>query len=298
MTDTERVTTSVIVPVYNDPEGLRTTLDSLLDQTADDYEIIIADNGSTDRTALFAKQYATRERVTRVVEDDIQGSYAARNAGIGVAEGKILCFVDADMWVDTDWVESVQRRMREGNIDYMGCNVEIVLDSDTFCGEYNRRTGFPVAEYIDDERFAPTCCLVVRRQVIEDVGPFDERLISSGDVEFGRRVHCAGYEQAFAPDITMYHPARETLRALISKRYRISRGDIQRARYHPDLFDDSRHPLHPFNFLPVRPATAYELRDNDPVRRLCVLYLLLCFLKYVTSCGRLVEWLRPVRGRR
>jgi glycosyltransferase involved in cell wall biosynthesis len=70
MTDSDP-TTSVIIPVYNDPEGLETTVESLLGQSADDYEVIIADNGSTDRTRALATEYAARERVRCVVEDDI-----------------------------------------------------------------------------------------------------------------------------------------------------------------------------------------------------------------------------------
>ncbi len=223
MSDTQSIPLSVIIPVYNDPEGLETTVESLLDQTVDDYEILVADNGSTDLTRKLAKAYATRDRVIHVVEDEIQGSYAARNAGIAAARGEILCFIDADMWVDSTWLERVQERIRSDEADYLGCNVEIVVDEETIFAEYNRENGFPVETYIAEENFAPTCCLVVRRSVIDAVGPFDKRLVSSGDAEFGKRVHRAGYEQAFAGDITMYHPARSSLLSLLQKQSRIGR---------------------------------------------------------------------------
>lgn len=289
------VTASVIIPVYNDPDGVRTTVESVLDQTVDDYEVIIADNGSTDQTRLFGKQYATRDRVKRVVEDDIQGSYAARNAGIEVAEGNLLCFIDADMWVESDWLESIQTRMQDEDIDYLGCNVEIVVENETVFAEYNRQTGFDVRHYIEDRNFAPTCCLVVRRNVIEDVGAFDERLISSGDVEFGKRVARGGYSQVFAEDITMYHPARETLTALLKKEYRISRGRIQRAKYHPDVFE-CEHSLHPFNFLPVKPTAARDaFRENEVFDSFLQFYIYITLKKITKSVGHTREWLRQGR---
>ncbi len=296
MSDTQSIPLSVIIPVYNDPEGLETTVESLLDQTVDDYEILVADNGSTDLTRKLAKAYATRDRVIHVVEDEIQGSYAARNAGIAAARGEILCFIDADMWVDSTWLERVQERIRSDEADYLGCNVEIVVDEETIFAEYNRENGFPVETYIAEENFAPTCCLVVRRSVIDAVGPFDKRLVSSGDAEFGKRVHRAGYEQAFAGDITMYHPARSSLLSLLQKQSRIGRGQVQRATYHPEPFALKRHPVHPFNFLPVPPTVLPELCTDRLLYRCAFMYGISCLEKYASTLGKTAEWLRQVRA--
>lgn len=286
------VITSVIIPVYNDPEGLRRTVESLLKQTADEYEVIIADNGSTDQTRLFAKQYATRDRVRRVVEDETQSSYAARNAGIDAAKGNILAFVDADMWVENDWVKSVQHRVRNNNIDYMGCHVEIVAESETIWAQYNQAIGFRVRRYIEKKNFAPTCCLVVQRHVIEKVGPFDKRLISSGDLEFGHRVHNAGIQQEFVSDIKMYHPARESFRELAAKKYRIGRGNTQRASYHPGMFN-LRHPLNPLQYLPVQPSIILEASENEPVHRTCLFFLMAYILKLIQTAGSFHERIAP-----
>lgn len=283
---------SIVVPVYNDPAGLQTTIDSLLDQTATGYEIIIADNGSTDATRTVAREFAEDDRVTLVVEDEIQGSYAARNLGIEAATGDILCFVDADMWVESDWVTSVRARMDEG-VEYLCCNVIVRTSTDSLAARYNERTGFPVESYIREKHFAPTCCLAVTREVIETVGPFDPRLISGGDVEFGRRVHRAGFRQEFAESIRMSHPARTTVTALARKHYRMGRGRSQLARYHPDI--ESRHPLHPFKFLPVRPSTVSEPFDSEPLPRQAAYFLLATVLKWSATAGRIREWLRPTR---
>jgi glycosyltransferase involved in cell wall biosynthesis len=287
------VTTSVIVPVYNDPEGLETTVDSLLDQTAEDYEIIIADNGSTDRTRPLAAEYATRDGIAHVIEDEIQSSYAARNAGIEAATGDVFAFIDADMWVESDWVESVQRRIERGT-RYLGCNVSVVVESDTLVARYNSKTDFPIKKYIRKNNFVPTCCLVVDSNLIADVGKFDVRLISGGDVEFGHRVYDAGYNQEFAADICMYHPARDSLVDLLQKRHRIGRGKSQRAHYHGT--GNFRHPLHPFGFLPVRPSVITDAFTDEPLHRQMLYFILAYVSKLSQTTGRVREWRWPMRG--
>jgi GT2 family glycosyltransferase len=196
------------------------------------------------------------------------------------------------MWVESDWLEAVVERMQTDDLDYLGCNVEIVAERDTVVAQYNQRTGFSIREYLSEKNFAPTCCLVVRRAVVEDVGPFDDQLVSSGDAEFGKRVHRAGYEQAFAQDITMFHPARDTLDALLKKRYRIARGQVQRAHRHPSLFELGRHPLHPFNFLPVRPQILYQTYEDVSFRLFVLFCVVDCLGKLVSSVGQATEWFR------
>ena len=92
---------SVVVPVYNDEPGLRTTVECLVSQNypRTDYEVLIVDNGSEDGTYALALQFQSKHPglVFTLREDRIRGSYAARNLGIGEASGQILCFLDADV---------------------------------------------------------------------------------------------------------------------------------------------------------------------------------------------------------
>ncbi|WP_218927120.1 glycosyltransferase [Halosimplex pelagicum] len=281
--------TSVVVPVYNDPEGLEQTLASLTDQTAADYEVVVVDNGSTDRTPAVAREFADGERVRHVVEDEIQSSYAARNAGIEAANGDVIGFLDADMWVDPDYVESITRLMTDRDRDYVGCRVELVA-GDGAVARYRRATGFDVETYLREKRFAPTCCLVTRRRVFDAVGRFDSRLRSNGDLEFGRRVHAAGFDLDYAPDVTVYHPARSTLRDVLSQSARIGRGRAELRAYHGDRFD-VRHPLSPRQFLPVNPlALRARLADAaaDPTEA-AGWYLIACLQKWSMAAGHLRE---------
>lgn len=248
------VKASVIVPVYNDPNGIRTTLESLLDQQFDSYEIIPVDNNSTDATADVIHDLATAhpERIRPCAEREIQSSYAARNTGIEHATGDVLLFLDADMWVEDSWVEDLVWALETRGCEYIGCHVEVVTsENPNFPERYEHGLSFPVESYLTEKRFAPTCALAVKRNVITEVGSFDARLISGGDKEFGQRVYRAGFDQGYADSVTAYHPARSSYSALISKAIRIGRGRAQLHRYHPQMAGP--HLLHPVHFLPPNP---------------------------------------------
>ncbi|MDL0121717.1 glycosyltransferase [Halobacterium salinarum] len=229
---------SIVIPVYNDPPGVQATIESLLHLIDDsDPSIFLVDNGSTDNTRDIIYNYTEdNENVHLCVEDEVQGSYAARNKGIQHAGGDILAFLDADETVDPDWLDTALEAMDEQDADYLGCNVELTLPEDTLVGRYNARTGFPVEQYLEEQNYAPTCALLVKREVFEDVGRFDARLISGGDREFGERVHEAGYEQGYAEDATVYHPARTSFESLAKKNVRVGRGFCQKQRYYPERY--------------------------------------------------------------
>ena len=244
--DNLRDSVSIVVPVYNDPDGVSQTLDSLAKQGTLSAELLVVDNGSTDETRDVIRSYtAEHDNVHLLVEDEIQGSYAARNKGIQHADGDVLAFLDADETVDEDWLDTALEAMDEQGVDYLGCNVKLTLAEDTLVGRYDKRTGFPVEQYLEEEHYAPTCALLVKREVFEDVGRFDARLISGGDREFGERVHEAGYDQGYAADATVYHPARTSLESLAKKNFRVGRGFCQKQRYYPERYGDPGLPPRP-----------------------------------------------------
>ncbi len=112
---------SIIIPVYNDPSGLKETLDCLVAQVfpKDQYEIIVVDNGSTDNTSEIGKKYADQfhDTIRFVLENKVQGSYAARNKGIEVSRGKLLILLDANVTLGSDYIEKVNNRFRKSNVD-------------------------------------------------------------------------------------------------------------------------------------------------------------------------------------
>jgi GT2 family glycosyltransferase len=242
-------TCSIIVPVYNDPAGIDDTLGAVVSQTADQYEVVVVDNGSTDETHEVAGAYADRnDHVTLLVEDEVQGSYAARNEGIRHATSDVFAFLDADETVAADWLETGLAAMTAVDADYLGCRVDLTIPDDepTLTARYNAHTGFPVQQYLERHHYAPTCALFVRREVFADVGLFDPRLVSGGDMEFGNRVDAAGYEMGYCADAVVHHPVRSSFRSLYGKNVRVGRGHCQLQRYYPERYGEPpmppRHP--------------------------------------------------------
>ena len=291
---------SIIVPVYNEIQGIRTSLNSLLRLSYSNYEILPVDNNSTDETddviATIADDYP--DIVFPCEETDFQSSYAARNSGVRNASGHIYVFLDADMWVEDDWLEKIVAIFQSNEYDYLGCKVDVVTyASPNIWARYEQSFSFPVETYLEDKHFAPTCALAVRREVFEEVGFFDERLESGGDKEFGQRVNHAGFRQGYAENITAYHPARDSWDALRSKALRIGRGRAQKRRYHPELGES--HPLHPINYLPPSP---FRLRRRFSGQDLSIpslvgFYLLEYVLKLTQSYGAIRETLAQRRSK-
>ncbi len=108
---------SVIVPVYNVKQYLKGCLDSLVNQTCSDKEIILIDDGSTDSSGKICEEYAKKYDFIKVIHQKNQGLSGARNTGLKIAKGKWICFVDSDDWVDTDMLEKLQGYILAKNAD-------------------------------------------------------------------------------------------------------------------------------------------------------------------------------------
>lgn len=241
---------SIIVPVYNDPEGIRETIESIGDQVGPDTQLLIVDNGSTDETRKVIDAYAQKSQYIKcIVQRDVQSAYAARNAGIrqAVAEKdtEVIALLDADMRITEGYFKTGISYLREHNLDYMGCRVNLTVERNkTLAAMYNFHTGFPVQQYLERHHYAPTCSLFVRRKVFEEVGLFDPRLISGGDMEFGNRVNNSGYTLGYCPNAITIHPVRNSIQKLFKKNIRVGRGHCQLQRYYPERYGKPPIPPH------------------------------------------------------
>ncbi len=255
---------SVIIPVYNDQNGIKITLNSLINQTFPNskYEIIVVDNNSKDETKEVIKSFSKKHKDLIKVynEDNIQSSYAARNKGVSNAVGNFFCFIDSDMVVESDYLENIFNHFCEEDVDYIGCKVNIFSNKMTLSAKYDLINGFPVKSYIVKLHFAPTCCLSIRKNVYNKVGGFDNRLESGGDMVFGQLAFALGFSQKYIDDIVINHPARWKYLSLISKTRRISRGIVQLNAYYPLKYN---HLVKKYfkikRYLPKNPIKGYRI---------------------------------------
>lgn len=118
--DTANTRISVIVPVYNAEAYLRQCVESILRQTDEDWELLLIDDGSTDGSTALCAELSARDRRIILYRQENAGVSAARNTGIRRATGAFLCFVDADDWVEPDYLAVLRRTLGDAQIAVCG----------------------------------------------------------------------------------------------------------------------------------------------------------------------------------
>lgn len=108
---------SVIVPIYNVEAYLERCVISILNQTYENIEVILINDGSTDRSLDLAKRLEKKDKRIVLVSQDNQGLSAARNSGIKIARGEYITFVDSDDWIDKRFVEMAMSYIMENKSD-------------------------------------------------------------------------------------------------------------------------------------------------------------------------------------
>lgn len=120
---------SVIVPIYRVEKYLPACIDSILNQTFTDFELILVDDGSPDRCPEICDETAKRDARVRVIHQANQGLSAARNAGIEAARGAWLSFVDSDDYIAPHFCEKLYQTAQRTNADCVMCSVQNVDES-------------------------------------------------------------------------------------------------------------------------------------------------------------------------
>ena len=126
---------SVIIPVYNVEKYLRECLDSLVNQTLKDIEIICINDGSTDGSSDILEEYALKDDRIMIINQDNQGQGIARNKGIEIANGEYLAFVDPDDYIDLNTFEIVYDKFKETDADIVQYDFVTCREN----GKFNKR---------------------------------------------------------------------------------------------------------------------------------------------------------------
>lgn len=122
---------SIVVPVYKVEAYLNRCVDSILAQRFTDFELILVDDGSPDNSGKICDEYAEKDSRIKVIHQKNGGLSAARNAGIDIAEGEWISFVDSDDWLHPDYLRVLYRGVTEYNADIAVGLLEKVNDGTT-----------------------------------------------------------------------------------------------------------------------------------------------------------------------
>jgi glycosyltransferase involved in cell wall biosynthesis len=221
-TSAEQPMVSVIVPVRNAARDVVGCVESLEAQSyrRDRFEIILVDNGSTDATRDLVGDRAVR----LITEDRWPSPYLARNAGIDRAHGEVLAFTDADCRPERTWLEQGVGALLGEDADLVGGAVVFrYSDRPTVAELVDSMWHLDVGRQIEANRACMTANLLVRRQVVDELGGFDSRARSGGDGRWTRRATDAGFRLVFAAEAKVSKPARRLV-PLLRKAFRTGRG--------------------------------------------------------------------------
>ncbi|SEV86532.1 glycosyltransferase family 2 protein [Kaistella antarctica] len=108
---------SLIIPCYNAEQTLEKCLDSVIQQSFLNLEIIIVDDGSTDRTSTIYEQFESEDKRIKIIRQENYGVSKARNKGVKAATGKYICFVDSDDWVEPNYCSELHNLLVTENAD-------------------------------------------------------------------------------------------------------------------------------------------------------------------------------------
>ena len=122
---------SVIVPVYNPGEYLRRCIESILNQTESDLELILVDDGSTDGSGALCDAFAGQDARVRVIHKANAGVSAARNDGIRAARGEFVAFADGDDWLEPEMYGRLLAEQRQSGCDVVYCGFRRVFENRT-----------------------------------------------------------------------------------------------------------------------------------------------------------------------
>ena len=119
---------SVIVPIYNVEKYLRKCVDSILNQTYKNLEIILVDDGSPDNCGNICDEYALSDSRIRIIHKKNGGLSDARNAGLDIARGNYILFVDSDDYIDETMVEKLYEALEKEKAEMSLCSFVYVND--------------------------------------------------------------------------------------------------------------------------------------------------------------------------
>src|SRR3989475_428216 len=227
---------SVVVCAYNAESTMAPCLDSLRDLRYPTYEVVVVDDGSTDRTGHIADEYDD----FHVIHQENKGLSAARNVGIAASTGDIIAFTDSDCVVDPDWLHYlVATFLTSGKAAVGGPNLPPPEDS-VVASCVAASPGGPLHVLLNDEEaeHIPGCNMAFRREVLEEIGGFDPIYRAAGDdVDVCWRLQERGHRIAFSPAAMVWHFRRNTVKAYVGQQRGYGKAEGLLYFKHPQRFN-------------------------------------------------------------
>lgn len=175
---------SVVVPIYNVENYLKECLDSLVFQTLENFEVILVNDGSTDRSYEIALDYSRKYNNFKLVSQKNSGLSSARNTGISLAKGEYLYFLDSDDYLEKNTLEILYNTSKKNNLDVLKFSAFTFHDKEKdfkwdhvngyrYSGSYRKiydGSRLFLKTEIEGDHYASSCLMLLRRQLIVERG--------------------------------------------------------------------------------------------------------------------------------
>ena len=219
---------SVVICAWNAAGCIEGILKSLQKQTLKDFEIVVANDGSTDTTADIARKYGAR-----VMDMEHQGLSAARNVGINNSRAEVVAIIDADCYATPTWLEEIHKEIEKGEVVVTG---ETKIPKSTFLGDCISGLGYPGGGHlgfakmwpVDSEGYTSHLAggnCAFNKEAIQKLGAFNKKLtITADDVYLSMKILGNNLKIKFNPNMIMYHQPRKDLTSFIKWHYARGKG--------------------------------------------------------------------------
>jgi cellulose synthase/poly-beta-1,6-N-acetylglucosamine synthase-like glycosyltransferase len=271
---------SIIVPAYNEELVIKNTITSLLESDYENYEIIVVDDGSLDKTSEIVRENFSQEERVRLFAAAAGGKAAALNVGLRYAKGDIVIALDADTLFARQTVGALTHRFSDPRMGAVAGNAKVG-------NRINIVTRWQALEYItsqnmDRRAFASLNCITVvpgavgawRRELIEQAGGFQSDTLAE-DQDLTLNIRRMGHNIGYEEDAIAWTEAPDRLHTLARQRFRWAFGTLQCMRKHIDALFRPRYGALGFIALPNVWIFQILFPLISPVMDLMLVYTLL-----------------------
>jgi glycosyltransferase involved in cell wall biosynthesis len=260
---------SVIIPAYNAEKYLSETLESVLNQTFSDFELLIIDDGSTDRTAEIVSDYSRQDKRLKLVSQQNQGVSIARNRGIQLAQGEYLAFLDADdRWLPNKLAAHVEHFNNNLRLGISFGRVEFISfegGSTNYLSNSRLDKINPEHLYYENLVVTPSNA-VIRRSVFENTDGFDPNLYGTEDMELFFRIIYQGWKVEGIDDVLVNYRTNQA--GVSSNLYRMEENweklNLKIQTYAPEFIKRHRQQADAF-FLRYLARRTIRNRDSPKI---------------------------------
>jgi glycosyltransferase involved in cell wall biosynthesis len=217
---------SAVIPAHNASPFLAETIESILAQTFEEWELLIIDDGSKDNTAEIAKSYSQKDSRIQLVQQINKGVSAARNVGVQLTQGQFIAFLDADdRWLPEKLATHLEHLKLNPEVGVSFGRVEFISYDGKPTGliASARLTNLKAEHFLYNNPTITTSNLVVRREIFQQLPGFDPDMSYSEDIDWLFRVLCSTQWKIEAINQVLVE-YRITEKGLSSDLYRIEEG--------------------------------------------------------------------------